>query len=91
MITHFVDKYLGSAKTLNNKSILIKGGTASFDNHFVEYILKIYKPKKIVIYSRDEYKQFVMSKKCRGYEEQNEIIPAINEAKKLGIKIIGSE
>ena len=53
---------------LNNKSILITGGTGSFGNHFVEYILKHYDPKKIVIYSRDEYKQFIMNNKFKEYE-----------------------
>ena len=37
---------------LNNKTILITGGTGSFGNHFTEYVLKNYKPKKIIIYSR---------------------------------------
>lgn len=46
---------------LTDKTILITGGTGSFGHHFVEYVLKNYKPKKIIIYSRDEYKQFVMS------------------------------
>lgn len=45
---------------LNNKVILITGGTGSFGHHFVDYVLKHYKPKKIIIYSRDEYKQFIM-------------------------------
>lgn len=53
---------------LNNKSILITGGTGSFGNHFVEYVLAHYSPKKIVIYSRDEYKQFVMQNKFKDYE-----------------------
>lgn len=52
---------------LNNKTILITGGTGSFGNHFVEYALKHYKPKKIIIYSRDEYKQFVMQNKFKEY------------------------
>lgn len=50
---------------LNNKTILITGGTGSFGNHFVEYALKHYQPKKIIIYSRDEYKQFIMSDKFK--------------------------
>ena len=54
---------------LNNKAILITGGTGSFGNHFVDYILKHYEPKKIIIYSRDEYKQFVMSNKYRDKKE----------------------
>ncbi|MBQ4414605.1 MAG: UDP-N-acetylglucosamine 4,6-dehydratase (inverting) [Methanomicrobium sp.] len=55
---------------LNNKSILITGGTGSFGNHFVEYVLKHYDPKKIVIYSRDEYKQFIMNNKFKEYEDK---------------------
>lgn len=54
---------------LNGKTILITGGTGSFGHHFVEYILKYYKPKKIIIYSRDEYKQFIMSNKYKEYRE----------------------
>lgn len=53
---------------LNNKTILVTGGTGSFGNHFVEYVLKYYSPKKIIIYSRDEYKQFVMANKFKEYE-----------------------
>ncbi len=55
---------------LNNKSILITGGTGSFGNHFVEYVLKHYDPEKIVIYSRDEYKQFIMNNKFKEYEDK---------------------
>ena len=56
---------------LNNKSILITGGTGSFGHHFVDYVLKNYKPKKIIIYSRDEYKQFIMENE---YKEYNDIL-----------------
>ncbi len=54
---------------LNNKTILITGGTGSFGNHFVDYVLEHYKPKKIIIYSRDEFKQFNMSNKYKKYED----------------------
>lgn len=54
---------------LNGKSILVTGGTGSFGNHFVEYVLKHYSPKKIIIYSRDEYKQFVMANKYKEYKD----------------------
>lgn len=54
---------------LNNKTILITGGTGSFGNHFVDYVLKNYKPKKIIIYSRDEFKQFNMANKYKKYQE----------------------
>ena len=52
---------------LNNKTILITGGSGSFGNHFTEYVLKHYKPKKIIIYSRDEFKQFHMANKLKQY------------------------
>jgi len=48
-------------KILDNKIILITGGTGSFGKKFVEIVLKKFKPKKIIIYSRDELKQFEMS------------------------------
>ena len=48
---------------LNNKSILVTGGTGSFGKKFVEKIVKNYKPKRLVIFSRDELKQYVMSQK----------------------------
>lgn len=54
---------------LNGKSILVTGGTGSFGNHFVEYVLNHYLPKKIIVYSRDEYKQFVMANKYSEYKE----------------------
>lgn len=54
---------------LNGKTILITGGTGSFGHHFVEYVLKHYEPAKIIIYSRDEYKQFVMSNKYKEYDD----------------------
>jgi len=45
---------------LNNKSILITGGTGSFGKKFISTVLNRYKPKKILVYSRDELKQFEM-------------------------------
>lgn len=54
---------------LNNKTILITGGTGSFGHHFVDYVLKHYQPKKIIIFSRDEFKQFNMQNAYREYEK----------------------
>lgn len=45
---------------LNNKSILITGGTGFFGKNFVKFIYKNYKPKKVIVFSRDEAKQFEM-------------------------------
>ncbi len=47
----------------NNKNIFISGGTGSFGNRFIEIVIKRYKPKKIIVFSRDEYKQYIMQKK----------------------------
>ena len=48
---------------LNNKVILITGGTGSFGNKITDTILKNTQPKKLIIFSRDEYKQAVMKQK----------------------------
>jgi UDP-N-acetylglucosamine 4,6-dehydratase len=44
----------------SDKSILITGGTGSFGKRFIAYLLKNYSPKKLIVYSRDELKQFEM-------------------------------
>ena len=53
---------------LNDKTILLTGGTGSFGNHFTNYVLQHYKPKKIIIYSRDEFKQFQMRNRLMEYD-----------------------
>ncbi len=55
---------------LNDKTILVTGGTGSFGHHFVEYVFKHYEPKKVIIYSRDEYKQFVMGNEFAEYRDR---------------------
>ena len=45
----------------NNKNILITGGTGSFGKKYTEILLSKYKPNKIIIYSRDELKQYEMA------------------------------
>jgi UDP-N-acetylglucosamine 4,6-dehydratase len=45
----------------NGKNILITGGTGSFGKKYTEILLKNYKPNKIIIYSRDELKQYEMA------------------------------
>lgn len=55
----------------NNKNILITGGTGSFGKKYTQMILSKYKPNKIIIYSRDELKQYEMAQsfndKCMRY------------------------
>ncbi len=55
---------------LNNKSILITGGTGTFGKAFTKYVLDRYEPKKIVIYSRDEFKQFIMQNEFAKYKDK---------------------
>ena len=45
---------------LNNKTILVTGGTGSFGKKYIETVLDRYQPKKLIVYSRDELKQFEM-------------------------------
>ena len=55
---------------INNKTILITGGTGSFGSVFIEHLLKNYNPKKIIIFSRDEQKHFLMEKKLSKYRKK---------------------
>lgn len=49
--------------TLDDRSILVTGGTGSFGQRFVETVLKRYQPRRLVIFSRDELKQFEMQQR----------------------------
>ena len=44
---------------LDGKTILITGGTGSFGKCFTRYVMEHYNPKKVIIYSRDEFKQWI--------------------------------
>ena len=46
----------------DKKTVLVTGGTGSFGKKFAEIIFTNYKPRKLIIFSRDEYKQHQMSK-----------------------------
>ena len=47
---------------LNDKSILVTGGTGSFGQKFVKTVLENYRPRRVIVYSRDEWKQSEMQK-----------------------------
>ena len=55
---------------LNNKIILITGGTGSFGRQFAKRILAEYNPKKVIIFSRDEYKQYTMRKSFAKHDKK---------------------
>ena len=54
----------------NNKAILITGGTGSFGNKMTKYLLDNYDVRKIVIYSRDEFKQWQMAERLKDYADK---------------------
>jgi UDP-N-acetylglucosamine 4,6-dehydratase len=71
----------------NGKSILITGGTGSFGKQYVKTILQGYRPKKLIIYSRDELKQFEMQQEfgqdCMRYfigdvRDRDRLVQAMN-------------
>jgi UDP-N-acetylglucosamine 4,6-dehydratase/5-epimerase len=57
-------------KIFTNKIILITGGTGSFGQHFIKTVLKNFAPKKVIIFSRDELKQYEMAEKLRKYKKK---------------------
>jgi UDP-N-acetylglucosamine 4,6-dehydratase len=46
---------------LNDKTVLVTGGTGSFGKHFLKSVVERYKPRRLIIFSRDELKQFEMA------------------------------
>lgn len=56
----------GDLGMLNGKSILVTGGTGSFGRQFVRSVLGRYSPKRLIVFSRDELKQFEMQQEFRG-------------------------
>lgn len=58
---------------LQNKTILITGGTGSFGKCFTRFVLTHYNPKKIIIYSRDEFKQFIMQNEFKELNKNNQL------------------
>lgn len=68
----------------DDKTVLITGGTGSFGKKYVETLLANYQPKKIIIYSRDELKQFEMQK-IFSYESMRYFIGDVRDAERLNM------
>lgn len=68
---------------LKNASILITGGTGSFGNTFVPLTLEKYNPKQLVIYSRDEMKQWDMAQKFKDDARVKFIIGDVRDKERL--------
>ncbi|GAB0058355.1 UDP-N-acetylglucosamine 4,6-dehydratase (inverting) [Candidatus Magnetaquicoccaceae bacterium FCR-1] len=68
---------------LTDSSILITGGTGSFGHTFVPLTLARFKPRRLVIYSRDEMKQWEMAKKFRDYDNVRFFIGDVRDKERL--------
>ena len=66
---------------LNNKSILVTGGTGSFGKKFTKLTLENYNPKKIIIFSRDEMKQWNMAEKFQVFDPEEKIEYVIGDVR----------
>ena len=75
--------------TLDGAAILVTGGTGSFGQAFVKRILKQYRPTRLVIYSRDELKQFEMQQKFNGEAVLRFFIGDIRDAERLSRALSG--
>jgi UDP-N-acetylglucosamine 4,6-dehydratase len=52
----------------NKKKILVTGGTGTFGKYFIRYVLNKYNPKKLIVFSRDEFKQFNFIEELKGHK-----------------------
>jgi len=66
---------------LNNKIILVTGGTGSLGKTFTKLTLEKYKPKKIIIFSRDEMKQWNMEEQFRKFDPKGKIEYVIGDVR----------
>ena len=74
---------------LNKSSILITGGTGSFGNTFVPMTLKKYNPQRLVIFSRDEMKQWEMAQKYAGDPRVSFIVGDVRDKDRLARALDG--
>ena len=78
----------------DNASILVTGGTGAFGNAFVPMTLAKYNPKKIIVYSRDEMKQWEMAKRFQGESRLRFFIGDVRDRDRLyrafdGVDFVG--
>ena len=72
-----------------NKTILITGGTGSFGRKFTEIMLKKHDPKKIIIYSRDELKQYEMRQQLKNHKNIRFFIGDVRDKDRLLMALHG--
>ena len=67
----------------NNKTILITGGTGSFGHNFVRFLLTNFRPKKVIVFSRDEFKQFRMQEEFAKHKNMRFFLGDIRDLPRL--------
>lgn len=72
----------------NNKSILITGGTGSFGKTYIRTLLRNYKPKRLIVFSRDELKQFEMQQEFNS-PEMRYFIGDVRDAQRIDMAMRG--
>jgi UDP-N-acetylglucosamine 4,6-dehydratase len=70
-----------------NKTILITGGTGSFGRRFTEVLLKEHNPEKIIIYSRDELKQYEMRQQLKNHKKMRFFIGDVRDKGRLSMAL----
>lgn len=73
----------------NGKTILVTGGTGSFGKKLVSIVLKELKPRQVIIYSRDEMKQFEMQNQYGGKLNLHFVIGDVRDKERLGLAMAG--
>ncbi len=66
----------------NDRSILVTGGTGSFGRKFIATVLQRYKPRRVIVYSRDELKQYEMQQEFR-QDEMRFFIGDVRDGERL--------
>jgi UDP-N-acetylglucosamine 4,6-dehydratase/5-epimerase len=67
----------------NDKSILVTGGTGSFGKDFIRALFARYRPKKVIVYSRDELKQFEMEQEFNHWQHMRYFIGDVRDSLRL--------
>lgn len=83
--------FLIQSPDLNDKTILVTGGTGSFGHQFVQTIIDRYKPKKLIIFSRDELKQYEMEQRfsTKKYEFMRYFIGDVRDYSRVEMALRG--
>ena len=80
-----------SVETLKGKTVLITGGTGSLGQRLTERILKLGSVKKLIVFSRDEFKQHQMQQKLAGFDELRFFLGDVRDLSRLNRAFYGAD